>query len=160
MGWTKRQFVVQAFEEVGLAAYVFDLQPEQLQNALRKLDTMMGTWNGLGIRLGYPLPSSPQYSSLDEETFVPDYANEAVYTNLGIRVASGFGKTVTPETKATAKAAYDVLLKRAAFPMEQQFPDTLPAGAGNKPWGNYDDPFLNRPIDPLLAGPDGPIEFN
>ena len=40
MGWTKRQFVTQAFEEIGLAAYVFDLQPQQLDSALRKLNAV------------------------------------------------------------------------------------------------------------------------
>ena len=29
MGWTKREYVEQAFEEIGLASYVFDLTPEQ-----------------------------------------------------------------------------------------------------------------------------------
>ena len=51
MGWTKRQYIEQAFEEVGLAAYVFDLTPEQLQSALRKLDAMMAEWNAKGLRL-------------------------------------------------------------------------------------------------------------
>jgi hypothetical protein len=44
--------------------------------------------------------------------------------------------------------------------MEQQLPSTMPAGAGNKPWRNYDNPFLQRPVDPVLAGQDGQIEFN
>ena len=82
MGWTKRQFVTQAFEEIGLASYVFDLTPEQLQSALRRLDTMIAAWNALGIRLGYPLPSSPQDSDLDEPTLVPDWANEAIITSI------------------------------------------------------------------------------
>lgn len=160
MGWTKRQFVTQAFEEVGLAAYVFDLTPEQLQSALRRLDSMMASWNAKGIRLGYPIPANPQNSDLDEETNVPDSANEAVYLNLGIRIAPGFGKTLAPETKASAKMSYDTLLSLAAMPPEQQLPGTMPSGAGNKPWRTYDNPFLNRPVDPLLAGEDGPIEFN
>jgi hypothetical protein len=160
MGWTKRQFVTQAFEEVGLAAYVFDLTPEQLQSALRRLDSMMAAWNAKGIRLGYPIPTNPQNSDLDEETNVPDSANEAVYLNLGIRIAPGFGKTLAPETKASAKMSYDTLLSLAAMPPEQQLPGTMPSGAGNKPWRTYDNPFLNRPVDPLLAGEDGPIEFN
>ena len=160
MGWTKRQFVTQAFEEVGLAAYVFDLTPEQLQSALNRLDSMMAAWNAKGIRLGYPISSSPQNADLDEETNVPDSANEAIYLNLGIRLAPGFGKTVAVETKASAKTAYDTLLSRAAMPPEQQFPGAMPSGAGNKPWRGYDNPFLRRPVDPLLAGEDGPIEFN
>ena len=46
MGYTKRQFVTAALEEIGLASYVFDLQPEQLQSALRRLDAMISEWNG------------------------------------------------------------------------------------------------------------------
>lgn len=160
MGWTKRQFVTQAFEEIGLAAYVFDLTPEQLQSALRRLDAMMASWNAKGIRLGYPIPSSPDDSDLDEQTNVPDSANEAIYTNLGVRLASSFGKEVTLSAKGTAKVAYDTLMMRAALPPEQQLPGTMPSGAGNKPWRTYDDPFLRQPTDPVLAGQDGPIELN
>jgi hypothetical protein len=47
VAWTKREFVVQAFSEIGLASYVYDLQPEQLQTALNRLDSMLATWNGL-----------------------------------------------------------------------------------------------------------------
>jgi len=74
MGYSKRQFVTAAFEEIGLASYVFDLNPEQMESALRRLDAMMADWNAKGIRLGYPLPSSPQNSDLDEQTNVPDSA--------------------------------------------------------------------------------------
>jgi hypothetical protein len=160
MGYSKRQFVTAAFDEIGLASYVFDLTPEQLQSALRRLDAMMASWNALGIRLGYPLPSSPQFSDLDAQSEVPDSANEAIITNLAIKLAPSYGKQVMPDTKATAKETYNTLLSRAAMPMEQQMPGTMPSGAGNKPWRVYDDPFLRPPVDPVLAGQDGPIEYN
>jgi hypothetical protein len=159
MSWTKRQFVVQAFEEIGYASYVYDLEPEQLQAALRRLDAMVATWNAKGIRLGYPLPSSPENSDLDTETNVPDSANEAIYTNLAIKIAPTVGKMVSQDTKATAKSAYDTLVMRAAMPPEMQLPGTLPSGAGNKPW-RYDDEYITDPSDPLLAGGDGELEFN
>ena len=159
MGWTKRQFVLQAFEEIGLASYVYDLTPEQLNSALFKMDAMMATWNGKGIRVGYPLPTSPNNSTLDTQTNVPDSANEAIYTNLAQRIAAGYGKTVSPETKAAARAGYEVLLSRAAMPMEMQMPGTMPAGAGNKPWA-VDNPFLDPPSDRLLAGEDSAIDFD
>jgi hypothetical protein len=141
MGYSKRQFVAAAFEEIGLASYVFDLQPEQLQSAMRRIDAMMADWNGKGIRLGYPLPNSPQDSDLDEPTLVPDWANEAIITNGAVRLAPGYGKVVMPETKAVAKDSYNTLLQRATMPPEQQLPATMPAGAGNKPWRVYDNPF-------------------
>jgi hypothetical protein len=158
MSWSRRQFIEQAFNEAGLASYVFDLTPEQLQSALRQLDAMMATWNAKGIRIGYPLPSSPQDSSIDDITQVPDRANEAIYLNLAVRIAPGFGRQLMPDTKASAKAAYDVLLSYAAVPPEMQLPKGVPLGAGNKPyvWGNQ---FTDEPTDPLLAGPDGVIEI-
>lgn len=160
MGWTRRQFVVQAFEEIGYASYTYDLEPEQLESAGRRLDAMVASWNGKGIRLGYPLPSSPEKADLDAETEVPDYANEAIYVNLATRIAPTVGKTLSIETKALAKSTYNLLLQHAARPMEQQLPNTMPSGAGNKPWRDHNNPFLRDPIDPLLAGEDGPIEFN
>lgn len=158
MSWTKRQFVEQAFEEIGYAAYVFDLQPEQMQSALWRLDSMMAAWNAKGIRIGYPLPSSPEDSDIGQETSVPDAANEAVYLNLALRIAGMVGKVVSQETKMAAKMAYDTLLARAAMPREQQFSASLPLGAGNKTW-RTDRPFVGEPIDPLLAGQDSAIDF-
>lgn len=159
MGYTKRQFVTGAFEEIGLADYVFDLQPEQLQSAVRRLDSMMMEWNAQGIRLGYPIASSPQDSDLDTETNTPDSAWEAVITNLAIRIAPGYGKAVSPDTKVSAKGAYNILLQRATYPLEQQLPSTMPIGQGNKPW-RWDNPYVNRPADPVDAGPDGPFEWS
>lgn len=159
MGYSKRQFVAAAFEEIGLASYVFDLTPEQLQSAVRRLDAMMATWNAKGIRLGYPLPNSPQDSDLNEPSNVPDSAYEAIITNLGVKIAPSYGRTPTNDTKITAKQAYDTLLARATAPIEQQLPGTMPIGAGNKSW-RWSNPFVPRPVDPVLAGSDGLIDFN
>lgn len=159
MGWTKRQFVMAAFEEIGLGADVFDVQPSQLASALRRLDAMMAEWNGRGIRIGYPLMSTPSSSSLDTDTQVPDSAIEAIFLNLAIRIAPGYGKEPMPSTKTSAIRGYNTLLARAVRPVEMQLPATMPSGAGNKPW-RYDEPFLPEPTDPLLAGDDGPLEFD
>lgn len=159
MGYTKRQFVEAALEEIGLASYTFDIQPQQLESALRRLDAMMAEWNGNGIRLAYPLPSSPQDSDLDTESNVPDSANEAIITNLAIRLAPSYGKQVIMQTMTTAKMGYNTLLSRSANVVEQQLPGTMPSGAGNKPWRTYDDPFLRRPVDPVTVGPDGPLDY-
>ena len=160
MSYTKREFIAAAFEEIGLASYVFDLQPQQFEYALRRLDSMMASWNAFGVRLGYPLPSSPDLSDIDDESGVPDSANEAIIANLAVRIAPSYGKQVMPDTKATAKMTYNTLMSRAAAPLEQQMPGTMPAGAGNKPWRISDDPFLRPPVDPVLAGSDGPIDLS
>lgn len=160
MSWTKKQFVVQAFDEIGIAAYIYDLQPEQLQTALRRLDSMMASWNTLGIRIGYPLPGEPNASDIDDATSVPDSANETIYLNLAIRLAPGMGKVVSMDTKMAAKAAYDNLLLGVAFPPEMRLPTTMPLGAGNKPsqLGN-ENPFVQQLDIPLQAGQDSFLDF-
>jgi hypothetical protein len=155
MSYTKRQFVTAALEELGLASYVFDASPEQLQSALRRLDALMAEWNGMGIRLGYPLPSSPDDSDLDEETGVPDWANDAIICNLACRIAPSYGKQTLPATMATANRGLNAILSRFTGPIEKQLPSGMPLGTGNK----NSDPFTENPVDPLLAGPDGPLEF-
>ena len=160
MSWTKRQFVEQAFEEIGYASYAYDLEAEQLQAAMRRLDSMMATWNGRGIRLGYPIPSTPEGGDLDDETDVPDNSNEAIYLNLALRLAPIVGKQVSMETKAAAKSAYGEVLNHATKPNEMQFPTTMPAGAGNKPWRREDDPFLRPSEDGVILPPDEEVTFN
>ena len=159
MGWTKRQFVEQAFEEIGLAAYVYDLTPEQLQSALYRLDSMLATWNSKGIRIGWALPSSPQSSDLGMDTLVTDIASEAIYTNLATRIAPSFGKVLSVDTIRNANLSYNALIAHAMTqPVQLQYPGTLPSGSGNKPWrGNT--PFVAPPTDPLLQGNDGEINF-
>lgn len=160
MSYTKRQFVEEAFNEIGYASYAYDLEPEQLEAAMRRMDAMMGTWYGRGIQVGYPIPTSPEDSDLDEETDVPDAAAESIYTNLAVRIAPMVGKTVSKETKVTARRSYLELLSRATVPREQQLPDTLPAGAGNKPW-RIDNPFIDSPDEnPLQIDSNGQLIFN
>lgn len=158
MSYTRRDFVDGALAEIGYANFAFDMAAEQLEAIKRRLDAMMAEWNAKGIRLGYPLPTNPGDSELNDATGVPDSAYEAITTGLAVRIAPMFGKQAMPETKRTAKGAYNTLLALAAMPNEMQLP-RMPSGAGDKGW-RWDDPFTNYPSDPLLVGGDGPLEFN
>lgn len=157
MGWSKRDFVVTAYEEIGLSES--DLSAEQLQSGLRRLDAMMAAFNARGIRLGYPLPSDADGSDLAQPSGVPDSAYEAIFTNLAIRLGSTIGRAISIELKVTAKQAYDTLLALASKPPERQMPSGLPAGAGNRCRNRNGRPFLDGPTDSLDAGDDGELEF-
>jgi hypothetical protein len=158
MGWTKRQFLEAAYEEIGLAGYVFDLDPEQLQTAARKMDSMMASWNALGIRIGYPISSKPGNIDLAQATGVPDYANEAIYCSLSVRLAGGLGKQPSQDTRSTAHRGYAALLTRAVRPLPVQQPVTMIAGQGHRGYGHHAHVFLTPPSDPLTAGPDSQID--
>ena len=160
MSWTKREVVSNAFEEIGLASYSFDLQPEQMQAGLRRLDNMMATWNSRGLRLGYPLTDSPADSDLDQDTNVTDEAIEAMVSNLAIRLAPLFGKTVSPDTKAGARGAYMALLSRRTQIVEKLIDaSAVPAGAGTKYWRVNGDPFLTQEEVGLTVGPDALLDL-
>lgn len=143
MSWTKRQLVNKAFSEIGIASYDFDLSPEMLQGALDDLDAMMGEWEAKGIAMSYPLPATPSASDLDTDSLAPDKATAAIYLNLAMRIASGYGKTLSVRTAANARSAYITLLSTYNTPTNRDLPDTMPRGAGNKPWANTQDPFIS-----------------
>lgn len=151
MSWTKQELVEQAFNEIAKNVGTFNIDADALQSALRSMDSMMATWDGKGVRVGYLLPSSPGDSNLDDDAGLPDWAVEAVYLSLALRIAPSIGKTVAVETRINAKEAYNVLLLRPAFPPQQQLPNTLPRGAGNKPWRGTGNQFMPTPTEPLEA---------
>lgn len=161
MSWTKKDLIVQAYEEIGYASYVFDLEPEQMQSALRRLDSLMATWNGEGIAIGYLLPSSPENSSLDDLAGVPDWSYEAIYLELAKRLAPTVGKQVSQETKVAAREAYKILLKKTQQNNTMQLPTTLPLGAGNKPFrGGYSDQFVRDVESNIITPPQNGVEFD
>jgi len=160
MSYTKRQLITEAFAEIGLADYVFDLQPEQLQRALRRLDTMIKQWEAKNILVGYPIPGSPEDSLLDEETNLLQSAEEAVITNLAVRLAPAFGKQAMPETKVIAKNSYDALLNDTVTVIERQLPANMPMGQGNKPYRSTTGEFTSTPDDPAYLSTDTDLLFN
>lgn len=159
MAYTKKEFIKKAFGKIGLASFVYDIEPEQLQSALSDLDSMLATWNAKGIRIGYPLPSSPGNSDLDQDSNVPDSANEAIILGLAMRLAPDFGKIVPNSIKKAATEAYTALINITSDTPKLQFPNTLPRGAGTKPFQSDSNTFFNTPLDPIDAGKDGPIEL-
>jgi len=159
MSWTKRQFVQQAFDELGYASYAYSLPEEQLLQSKHRLDSMLATWNGMGIVFGYPLQSTQVSDDFDEPTDIPDYAFEAIYTNLALRISSSIGKAVPTWLAKTARESYKALLFRTQRPAEQQFPETLPLGSGNKTW-IYNSPYFRAPAENLeIFDGDGTVEF-
>jgi len=160
MAYKKLNIVDLAFQEIGIASYEFDLNPQETNGALRQLDLMMATWNKRGIRIGYPIPSSPGNSDLDDELDIPDNAFEAMYLNLAVRISSGFGKQLTPQTRIAAARSYQELLSSQIYPIEQAFDSTaVPSGAGNKTWRYNQDPFLSKAIPPITTGSDDVLEL-
>lgn len=154
---TKRQLITDAFRFIGLAPVVYDLTPEQLEDARRSLDSMMATWNAKGVRVGFPIALNPDNGDLDEETNLPDGCREAVYTELGKRLAPTFGKVITPDQKTIARDAYQAMLAQLAVIRPMAMPAGLPLGAGNRRFDNR-PAWSTQDEEPILTGNDGELE--
>ena len=149
MGWTKRQFISAAFEELGLADYVFDLSPDQIQSALIRLDSMVGGFKGLFIH--WPFSTSPSDANLDIDTKCPDYAIVGIFLNLAIHLAPSYGKQVSQDTRTNAKNAYDTIVTWSSnLPPTLQMQRTL-SGAGNKSWRRSISTFIEQSEEPLTV---------
>jgi len=133
MSWTKRQIVNQAFNELGYASFAYTLSDAQLLVAKYQLDALVGEWNAYGIEMSYPL-SDTQNNDLDDDSNIPDWAISAIYKNLAVRLAPSIGKQAPNDLRIAARDGYKAVLRRQSFPRERQFPETLPYGAGNRPW--------------------------
>lgn len=147
--WTKGELVDAAFGELGLAGYVFDLTPEERRAAVNRMDAMLALWESRGMRLGYLMSASPSTADLNSPSGLPDRANLAVFTNLAVMLASGYGKAVPPGLASTAGAAYRTLLIDAAQPQEMQLRAGMPLGAGNGRQWESDSFTPNPTTDPL-----------
>lgn len=123
---TKAELVASALREIGLADYEFDISTEETTSGVSRLNQMMAMWSDKGIRLSYNYAGASA-----DESGLPGIAEEAVFTNLALRLAPSYGKQVDPGVRALAKFALNALMSESTYPRERQL-SGLPVGAGYK----------------------------
>lgn len=156
MAWSKRYIALGALEELGMASYQYDITPGEMVSAVRRLDQMMAQWDGMGIRIGYNLPSGDEGSDPDQESGMPDTVLEAAMLNLAVKLAPSYGKVLALDTRLAAHKAYQALLTLNKAELELQNPSDLPQGAGNY---DFYRPFFPQPVDVIDVGNDDVLEI-
>src|SRR3990167_1650065 len=132
MGWSKLKLVKKAYGVFGLTSNEgFDLSAEQIQDGVSSMNAMMASWNIAGLRLGYP----PDSEEPEQDSGIPDWANQAVYLNLGIELAASIGREVSPRIASMALKAYQRISTRVNKP-RSKMRLSQPAGAGNRVHGD------------------------
>lgn len=145
MAWTKGEIVNEAFAELALGGQAIDIDPEERQLGLRRLDAMMAGWESRGILLGYDFSTG-----LAGTSGLADGAVEGVWLKLAESIGPTFGKSLPASARVRAKAAYDALLVDSVRPAMQQLP-AMPVGAGNRPAGSFGSQFMGEPTESALA---------
>lgn len=126
---TRAQILADAFEAIGIADYVFDVSPDEKASARRRLDAMMAQWEAEGVTLGYT-PAGGQADDAIEMTS-PVWADDAISSNLALRIAPTFGKMPMPETKRAAKVGYGLCVAKT-LNTPRQAPAFTIRGAGDR----------------------------
>ncbi len=150
MSATKRDLIEAAFAELGVSNE-FDVSPDELEQAVGKLNRLMATWTGRNIRIGY----SPG-TDIEAQSGVGDTNEDAVAMNLALRLAPGIGKVPHPDLKRDARLAYLALLTKNVTLIPVQLPRETPAGAGNRRF--HDWSYISPPTDPAETGSGGVID--
>lgn len=149
---TKLAIIQQALGDIGLGTYVFDPSPEQLQDALVRLDRLAAMWDGIGIRKGYSIGSD-----ISAESGLPDTAIDPFATLLAVRLAPGYGKQVSPELRIAATQAKSALMVTNNVIPRMAFPGTMPIGVGNR--RDVRQAAYYPECDPLTTGVDGEFQL-
>lgn len=129
---TKKDIINLAFEEIGIAYYNFDIQPEQYISALKRLDSMMSVWQSKGLELDYLLSDPITGSSLEDEAILSDKAIKPVYSNLALDLCPMFGKNPSLINIKNANLSYKNLINTSVSSNEVKM-DRYVLGGGYKP---------------------------
>ena len=148
---TKFHIVDRAFAEIGLTGYTLNASPEEQQDAIYQLDSMMAEWLSQGVNVSYVLPTSPEDALLSDDSGLSMADINGVAKQLAIRICPSYGKTASPHLMGSAAQAKNALWVAHMTVPASRYPATMPVGAGNRSYGVLVDRFYNgAPIDNTL----------
>ena len=143
-GPPKRQIIELAFSECGMAGYEFGRTPEEVSDALLKLNAMMAEWKGMrGIDLGY---IQPNYGVGKPDTLsgIPNDTLNVVASYLALRIAPMMGAQLSTEAKANLARSLSLLEAHYAAIVPMPHDPFTPRGMGVGQ-GRLLGPFVTDP---------------
>jgi len=143
--------------EIGLSGYVFDIESDEIQEALNKLDGYMGVLLSQGVNIGYNFPATSVLSDPDEESGIPNYGEMAIWQNLAIRLCPAYGKSPSPALGVSAHQAMNHLMSKIATIPSTRYPTTLPIGRGNRYGVRGQNFYSGESVDNELPAPNNDI---
>lgn len=149
---TKLAIVQKALGKIGLASYVFDPSPEQLQAALEQMELLATEMDGIGIRKGYNLGTD-----ISAESGLPDTAVNPFAILLAVELAPDYGKQIAPSLQASVLRARNALMVTNNVIPRMVYPGTLPIGVGNRQ--DVRQAAYFQDCDPLTTGVDGELQL-
>lgn len=140
---TVAQIIKYALQEIITQASEAPLEPDEYQDCIFALNTMMAEYDASGIHLGFT-----EVTSLGNTITVPAGAISGIVSNLGLRVAPQFQGVVSQELMKKASEGYKTMCKLGVTIEPTQFGGLMPLGSGNERWnGRTFYPELTESIE-------------
>jgi hypothetical protein len=139
-GPPKRQLIELAFGDIGMAGYEFGRTPEEDNDALLRLNSLMREWPW--NTLGYAQPTYGVGSAQDASGISYEAMN-AVSAALALRLAPIMGATLSGEARANLANAMSKVYALTASVPSMPFAKNTPRGAGGEHPGLV-SPFLDE----------------
>jgi hypothetical protein len=147
-GPTKRRIIELAFGDLAMTGYEFGRTPEEVADAMDRLDALMYEWPYSELGFAH---SDYGTGSAEELSGIPFDCMNAVAAALALRLAAAFGREFSGEARGNLSRAMMHLHGKVASVPSMPFDRNSPAGAGHRGSG----PFL--PVDTVEdSDPDDP----
>lgn len=123
---TARQLIEDAFDDLEIKSAEVDLTDAEMNTGIRRLNRLGTAFAAGGLNFGFS-----KISDKDDVLTIPDWAEDLFITYLAIRLAPGFGATISQALMLSADSLMTIAQRQLIKLPETQFPNTLPIGTGN-----------------------------
>jgi hypothetical protein len=131
-GPPKRQIIEMAFSEAGAAGYEFGRTPEEVVDALTRLNALMAEWKTMrGIDLGYDFPPYGA-GNPDVLSGIPHDTLNVVASYLALRICPMMGAQMTAESKGNLARSLALLESHYAAIPTMPLAGSTVRGAGGE----------------------------
>lgn len=128
-GPPKRQIIELAFGDIGSAGYEFGRTPEEVNDALLRLNALAREYPFSTLNYNQPTYG---VGRPEELSGIPDEWLSVVAAKLALRICPMMGATMSPEAKANLASGLALLNASAATVPTMPFARGTPRGAGNE----------------------------
>ena len=145
---TAGSLITDSLQDILVQASEADLEPAEVQAAIRYMNRYMARLAASGVNLGYTI-----VTSLSDSITIPDGALDGLRAKLAISLAPMFDAIVPPDLYVAAADGERVMYSLGVTLGEMSYPSTLPIGSGNE-WQGYGNSVFYPDDQPNLRSED------
>jgi len=135
---TGQQLVTSALRKLGVKGADSDITGQEMLDGVEVLNDMLIGWENSGlVVMGFSPIASPS-----DNVRVPRGTEEGIKSNLAVVLAPEYEVQISQALALSADAGLNTILLITQKPLDVEYPDSLPIGAGNCDIDTLDQNFF------------------